>query len=86
MSRALGGTLLTTSLADQDLAGGDLLQAGDHAQQRGLAAAGGTDQDDELAVVDGYVHAVDHLVRPNALRTCLSSTEAMRLAELRPAR
>ena len=67
MSRALGGTLFTTLVADQDLAGGDLLQAGDHAQQRGLAAAGRTDQDDELAVVDGDVHAVDHLVAPEGL-------------------
>ena len=37
-----------------------LLQAGDHAQQRGLAAAGRADEDDELAVVDLQVDAVDH--------------------------
>jgi hypothetical protein len=29
-----------------------LLQVGDHAQQRGLAAAGGTDEGDELAAAD----------------------------------
>ncbi len=37
---------------DQDLAGGDVLEAGDQAQQRGLAAAGGADEDDEFAVLD----------------------------------
>ena len=46
-----------------DLALGDRLQAGDHAQQRGLAAARGPDDDDELAVGDLGIDAVDHLVR-----------------------
>jgi hypothetical protein len=43
---------LTTRAADGDLAAGDLLQPGHHAQQRGLAAARGADDDDELAVGD----------------------------------
>src|SRR5690606_13962387 len=47
--------------ADRDLAGGHLLQAGDHPQQRGLAAAGWTDDHDELAVADLCAHAVDDL-------------------------
>ncbi len=45
---------------DGDLAARDLLQSRDHAQQRGLAATGRTDDDDELAVGDAHVDAVDH--------------------------
>ena len=44
--------------ADADLAGGDVLEPGDQAQQRGLAAAGRPDEDDELAVGDVEVDAV----------------------------
>ena len=33
MSRSFGATSLTTPLADADLAAGDFLQPGDHAQQ-----------------------------------------------------
>ncbi len=40
---------------------------GDHAQQRGLAAARRADEDDELAVVDVDVDAVDDLGRARAL-------------------
>ena len=36
-----------------------LLQPGDHAQQRGLAAAGGPEQADEGAVRDGERHVLD---------------------------
>ena len=39
MSRSFGGTRLTTRVADRDLALADLLEPGDHAQQRRLAAA-----------------------------------------------
>jgi hypothetical protein len=60
MSRWAGSTWLTTRFADGDLAAGDLLQPGHHAQQRALAAARGADDDDELAVGDFGVHAVDH--------------------------
>ena len=49
--------------ADADLAAGDLLEPRDHAQRRGLAAAGGADQRDELAVGDLEVDAVDDLER-----------------------
>ncbi|MNY10779.1 hypothetical protein D3C86_1437740 [compost metagenome] len=41
-----------------DLATGDGFQPGDHAQQRGLAAARGADDDDELAIGDFHVDAV----------------------------
>ena len=47
--------------ADPEHAGGDVLEAGDHPQQRGLAAAGGADEDDELAVVDREIDAADDL-------------------------
>ena len=56
-----GLELVDHPAADRDLAGGDRLEAGDHAQQRGLAAAGGADEDDELAVGDVEVDAVDDL-------------------------
>ncbi len=36
-----------------------ILEAGDHAQRRGLAAARGTDQHDELAVLDCQVESFD---------------------------
>ena len=52
---------------DVDLAGADLLEAGDHPQQRGLAAAGRADEDGEGAVVDREVDAVDHFERLEAL-------------------
>ena len=45
--------------ADLDRALGDLLEAGDHAQQRRLPAARRPDEDDELAVVDLERDVVD---------------------------
>ena len=45
--------------ADADLAVADLLEPGDHAQRRRLAAAGGTDEHDELAFADLEVQVVD---------------------------
>ena len=56
---------------------GDVLEPGDHAQQRGLAAAGRADQHDELAVGDLDVDAVDDLVAPKAFRTSRMATDAM---------
>ena len=59
---ALGGRHLVHALAvDQEVAAGDRLEAGDHAQQRRLAAARGADEDGELAGIDGEVDAVDDL-------------------------
>ena len=55
------------AVADADLAAGDLLQPGDHAQQRRLAAARGADQHAELAVLDRDVHAVHHRGRAEGL-------------------
>ena len=52
---------------DEDLAGGHVLQAGDQAKQRGLAAAGRTDEDDERAVVDLEIDIVDDVNAAEAL-------------------
>ena len=40
---------------DRDLAPGNAFEPGDHVQKRGLAAAGRTDEDQELAFLDGDV-------------------------------
>ncbi len=53
--------------ADRDLAGADLLEPGDHPQQRRLAAAGRADQHRELAVGDVDVDAVDDVRRAKVL-------------------
>ena len=44
---------------DQDAAGGRLLKAGNHPQQRGLAAAGRPEQADERAVGHGEIDMID---------------------------
>ena len=46
---------------DAQFATGDLFKARDHAQQRRLATAGGTDEHDELAMPDIEVDAMDDL-------------------------
>ena len=48
----LGRQLGDVAVADVDRAGGDVLEPGEHAQRGRLAAAGGTDQDEELPVLD----------------------------------
>ena len=63
MSRSFGSSVVDHAVADDDLAAGDRLEARDHAQQRRLAAARRPDDDDELAVGDLGVDAVDHLER-----------------------
>ena len=55
----LGRHVVDDPVADEELAVADLLQAGDAAQRGGLAAAGGADQDRELAVADLEVQVVD---------------------------
>ena len=52
------GTLDELSVA-VDLAAGGLEQSGDNIQQGALAAAGGSDDADELVVVDVKRHAVE---------------------------
>ncbi len=48
----LGMHVVDDAAGDGDGAAGDVLEAGDHAECGGLAAAGGADEDDELAVGD----------------------------------
>ena len=57
MPRLAGGTSLTVSPSMSTVARGRVLEPGDHAQQRGLAASGRADKDDEFAVLDGQVDA-----------------------------
>ena len=59
MSRAFGGRLRHVALVDEDRAVVDLLEAGEHAQAGRLAATGGADEDEELAVLDLQVELVD---------------------------
>ena len=58
MSRSLGGRWVTSRSPMKILPLVDLLEAGEHPQARGLAAAGGPDEDHELAVVDLEVEVV----------------------------
>ena len=44
--------------ADEDVAAGLLLQAGDHPEQGGLPAARGPEEDQEFALLDGEVHSI----------------------------
>src|SRR5581483_6937708 len=53
--------------ADEDGALGDLFEAGDHAQERGLAAAAGAEQGAELAFLDREVEFLDGLDRSEPL-------------------
>ena len=59
MSRSLGGTSLTTRSPMLDVAGADRLEPGDHPERRGLAAARGPDEHDELLVADLQVDVFD---------------------------
>jgi hypothetical protein len=56
-----GLDIVDDAVADRNRARGDIFQAREHAQQGRLAAAGGTDQHDELAVLDRNRHAVQDL-------------------------
>ena len=61
MPRRAGGRWSTTCAADADPPRGLRLQPGDDPQERGLAAARGAEQHDELAVGDVEVHALEHV-------------------------
>ena len=57
---AIGGAQVLDRLAvEQDVARVDLLEAGDGAQRRGLAAARGAEEDDEFLVLDRQVDVAD---------------------------
>ena len=53
---------------EQDIAGGRQLEAGDQPEQRGLAAAGGAEQSEELVLADGDGDIVQgpYGIRPEA--------------------
>lgn len=59
--------LIDHPLADGNRAAGDLLQPGNHAQKRGFPTAGRADKNDEFAVFDVQINAVDHVHRTVAL-------------------
>ena len=59
MSRWRGASSVTSRPPISIEPSGDLLEAGDHAQQRRLPAAGRADEHDELAVVDLQRDVVD---------------------------
>ena len=80
MSRYFGSTSVTSRVADQDAAGGHRLQPGDHAQRRGLAAARGAEQHQELAVRDVEVEALDHLDGAEGLADVARGVTRMRLS------
>jgi hypothetical protein len=52
-------TVMCGYTVEQQLARRDVLQAGDHAQQGGLAAARRADEDAELALLDRQVGVLD---------------------------
>jgi hypothetical protein len=56
------------AVADHERALGRLLEPGDHAQRRGLAAARGPDEHHELLVVDLEVELLDDAHVAEALR------------------
>ena len=57
----LRGQVVDDALADPDLSTADLLEPGEHAQRRRLAAPGGADEHHQLAVADLQVEIVDGL-------------------------
>ena len=59
MSRSRGARLHDVRVVDQDRAVVDVLESGEHAQARGLAAAGGPDEHQELSVIDLEAQPVD---------------------------
>ena len=63
MRRLAGGTLVTSMPSMKIVPSVTDLEPGDHAQQRGLAAAGRPEQGAELALVDAEVEHLDRLDR-----------------------
>ena len=59
--------LVHDPITDDDVAGRDLLESGNHAQQRGLTTTRRPNNDNELAVGNVEAHAVNHLVAQVAL-------------------
>jgi hypothetical protein len=57
----LGGQIVDDPVADGDLAGGDFLEPGHHAEGCGLAAARRPDEDHEFLVPDCQVDVLDRV-------------------------
>ena len=74
MRRFAGGTWVTSTPSMKIVPCGHLLQPGDHAQQRGLAAAGRPEQGAELALADGQVEILIAATAPKRLLRPRSST------------
>ncbi len=64
------------AVADEDRAGVDLLEPGEHAQRRRLARARRADEDEELAVLDLEVERVDRRARPCRRRSASPARSA----------
>ena len=56
----LGMGVVDDPIADPDVATARLLKAGDDGEQRGLAAAGRAEEDDELAILRHKIDALEH--------------------------
>ena len=54
-----GSEVVQATIACPDVARGHVLEAGDHAQRRGLAAAGTAEQADDLAILHGHIDGID---------------------------
>ncbi len=68
-----GRQVVDPAVADPDLAFRGGLEAGDDAEERGLAAAGGAEQDHELLVADGEVDLVEGGEGPKTLGNALDA-------------
>src|SRR5580698_4197867 len=69
---ALRARRMTLCAIDEHRTGVRLLEAGDDVHQRRLAAAGGADDGDGLAIVYGEADAVDNLQQPAVRREALA--------------
>ena len=54
-----GSHIVDHAVADTDFTFGDLFKTGDHTQGGGFSAAGGTDEDHELTVLDVQTEVTD---------------------------
>ena len=73
--RSLGSRSVTSRSSIDDPAVGGLQQPGEQIEERGLAAAGGPEQHQELAVPDAEIEVLEHVSRPKRL-TRFSKTHA----------
>ena len=82
MSRAAARRSGHVLAIEQNAAGGRQLEPGDHAQRRGLAAAGRPQHDEERAVIDVKFEPCTAVNSPNDL--CRFSTRDLRHAAPTP--